>query len=175
MLAHIKMLCLFILTLAVTVLLLALLNWIPSFIQPESIRKYGSLEDVQKALHTVKIYLPAYFPERLQWPPSEIYAQNKPYTLVLMHVKERQRDHIVLGIRQVDARSARAIRLRIEPTRITQQEMIAIKGRPAVLSLASCADGSVCNMVAWREGNYRLTVVARDSARELIRIAESML
>jgi hypothetical protein len=175
MVSNLKMFCLFVLMLVPTVLILTLLHWIPLSIRNEGIRKYGSLEDVQRELQIKKIYLPSYFPERLQWPPFEIYAQNKPFTMVLMHVKERGRDHILLAIRQVDANFSSSVRLRIEPMRIKKKERVVIKGREAVLSLALCADGTVCNEIAWQEEGYTLTIVARSSARELIRIAESTL
>ena len=161
--------------LSITILALTLLNWIPLVVRSEGFRKYASLEEVQKDLHLRKVYLPSYFPDRLQWPPFEIYAQSKPFTMILMHVKERQKNRIVLAMRQVDAHVSSPMKLRLEPTQIAKQEQVTIKGREAVLSRASCADGTVCNTLAWQEEGYILTLVARDSVQELIRIAESML
>jgi hypothetical protein len=173
--ANVKMLCLFVLMLSATILVLLLLNWIPLAVRNDGIRKYASVEEVQKKLHLRKVYLPSYFPDYLQWPPFEIYAQSKPFTLLLMHVKEREKNRIVLAMRQVDARVSSPMRLRIEPTQINKQEQVTLKGHPAVLSWASCDDGTVCNTLAWQEDGYTLTLVARESVAELIRIAESML
>lgn len=173
--SSLKVFFLFVLMLAATVLVLRVLNWVPLSIPSEGIRRYASLEDVQKQLKIRKIYLPSYFPDRLQWPPSEIYAQNKPFSMVLIHLKERGTDQIVVGIRQVDAKFSSSLRLRIEPTEIRREEEVVIKGRSAVLSLAFCADGTVCNEIVWQEDGYTLTIVAKDSVPELIRIAESVL
>jgi hypothetical protein len=174
LMSNLKMFSVFFLILLVTVLVLMILNWIPLAIRSKGIQRYRSVESVQKALMIRKIYLPSYFPDYLQWPPAEIFAQSQPFPMVLMHVKERGRDRIVLAIRQADVRASNPLKLRIEPVQITKQEQVMLKGRPAVLSLALCADGSVCNQIVWQEAGYTLTLVARDAVQELIRIATSM-
>jgi hypothetical protein len=175
LMSNLKMFSVFLLILFMTVLVLMILNWIPLVIRSKGIQRYGSLENVQKALMIRTIYLPSYFPDHLQWPPAEIFAQSTPFPMVLMHVKERGRDRIVLAIRQVDAHASNPLKLRIEPVQIKKQEQVMLKGRTAVLSLALCADGTACNQIVWQEEGYTLTLVVRDTVQELIRIAESML
>ena len=159
----------------VTVIMLALLNWFPSAVQKEGIRKYKSIEDVETQLKIKKIFLPAYFPQYLIWPPAEIYAQRKPYNMVLMHFTNYERKEIVLSIRQVDPADPAPLVSRIEPVTIKQRDNVLIKGRKGLLSIALCPGGEPCNSVRWREEGYEVEIIAKDSVKELLKIADSMM
>jgi len=155
--------------------ILRLLDWLPLVIQDESLRRYASVEDVQRELKIGKILLPSYFPQYLSWPPSEIFAQEKPFPLVLLYFKDLNTGDVVLAIRQSDSKDPAPVPLRIEPKKIASRRNIVVKGRNAELSVAACEDGRTCNAVSWREEGYTITIVARDSIQELLRIASSML
>jgi len=144
-------------------------------IKDEGMRRYRSIEDVKTTLKIRKVFLPSYFPQHLKWPPSEIYAQAKPYTVALMHFNDQNTGEIVLAIRQADSREEKPLRSRIEPEKIKSREAIDLKGRAARLSLASCGGGEPCSSVTWQEESYTLTVTSKTPARELIQIAESMI
>jgi hypothetical protein len=159
----------------VTVVVLSLLNWVPSAIQKEGLRKYKSIEDVKTELNIKKIFLPAYFPHYLVWPPSEIYASGKPYKMILMHFTNYKKTEIVLSIRQAEPAAPSFLQSRIEPVTVKKRDQVVIKGREGMLSIALCAGGEPCNSVAWREDGYNVEIVAKDSVEELLKIAESMV
>jgi hypothetical protein len=159
----------------VTVIMLALLNWFPSAVQKEGIRKYKSIEEVENRLKIKKIFLPSYFPQYLIWPPAEIYARRKPYKMVLMHFTNYERKEIVLSIRQVDPSDPAPLMSRIEPVTIKQRDKVLIKGRRGLLSIALCPGREPCNSVTWREEGYDVEIIAKDSVTELLKIAESMM
>jgi hypothetical protein len=158
-----------------TVLLLKLLNWVPLNIHYEGMKRYKDIEDARTALKLKKVLLPSYFPQYLEWPPAEIFAQKEPFVTVLMHFTRRDNGETVLAIRQSDARQTEPVRTRIDPERIRTEENITIKGRPARLYNAVCPGRRSCTKVVWQEEGYSFTVIGEDSPGELLRLAESML
>src|SRR3990172_8810751 len=105
-----KTFLLFVIMVLATVVVLRLLSWVPMTIKDEGMRRYRSIEDVKTTLKIRKVFLPSYFPQHLKWPPSEIYAQAKPYTVALMHFNDQNTGEIVLAIRQADSREAKPLR-----------------------------------------------------------------
>jgi hypothetical protein len=172
---RIRGIILFCVMVAAVVIVLRLLDWVPSSISSSGVNRYKTLEDVETSLKIEKIYQPVYFPQHLTWPPSEIFAQGKPYPLVVMHFTDRQGPDIVLAIRQSDLRDPSPLRTRLELASVGKQEDILLKGRRARVSLGTCRDGETCNSVSWREGDHVLTVTEKGPEEELLRIAESML
>lgn len=165
---------LFLVLVAGTVLGLQLLNWLPLALQGGGLRRYNSVEDVQRSLGLKQLYLPSYFPETMQWPPSEILGQLRPYRLVLIHFQERGSGRVILAICQAKQEVEEVPPLRLEPSRIRGEQSLELKGHKAVLELGVDAAGNSCNRLSWVENGFRLTVVARESRDELLRIAESM-
>ena len=174
---QLKMLFSFALLIILLVAVLELLNWMPSIIDSESLRKYGSIELVKRKLHIEKIYMPAYLPEglNLKWPPSEIYAQKKPFLMILMHFQHRDSADIGLTVYQVDSRTKYQPEPRIKIIRIKNKSRVSIKDREGTLVTAVCENDTPCNKVSWKEGDFLLTVTGKDSERDLIRIAGSMI
>lgn len=174
---QIKMFAFFILMIALLVVVLELINWIPSIIEKEGLRRYETIEFVRKKLHIEKIYMPSYLPEdlNLRWPPAEIYAQKKPFTMIIMHFYQRDSRDIGLIVHQVDAGANYRPESRIKFTEIKKESRVLIKGREGVLITAICENNSPCNRVSWKEGEFLLTVIGKHSRRDLIRIAMSMI
>ncbi len=173
--AHLKKYVIFgAMVVAVTVML-SLLNWVPTIFQKEGVRKYKSIEDAKAELKLSKLFLPSYFPQYLIWPPSEIYGRRKPAKMVLMHFINYERKDVVLSIMQADSSDPHPLKSRIEPVKIRKREGILIKGRKGELSLALCAGGEPCNCVTWESEGYTFTIIAKDSVKELLKIAESVI
>ncbi len=172
---RLKMAVLFAAMVVSLMMVLRFLNWVPAAFQKTEVRRYRNIEDVRAGLKIQKVFLPSYFPQYLTWPPDEIFGRRRPYPLVLMHFMNQQRKEIALAIRQVDARDASPVVSRIEPVAIHSEENISIKGRPARLLIATCPGKRTCISVMWQEDGYAFTVTAKDSVREVTRIAESMI
>lgn len=154
---------------------LKVLGWLPGAVSKTEIRNYRSLEDARAALKIKRIYMPSYFPQYLSWPPDEILARRKPYALVLMHFDNDQRREIALAIRQADSRDPAPLKMRIEPVSMRSAEDMVVKGRKVRLFMAICPGNRACNGVTWQDEGYTLTVIARDSVEEVLKIAESMI
>ncbi len=160
---------------AVFAAILNLLNWVPSILQKEGVRKFKTIEDVKGELKLGRLFLPSYFPQYLIWPPSEIYGRKKPAKMVLMHFVNYNKKDVVLSVMQAESSDPHPLRSRIEPVKTRKRESKLIKGRRGDLSLALCSGGEPCNTVTWEEDGYTLTIIAKDSVEELLKIAESMM
>ncbi len=159
------------------VVILALLNWLPSIIQKNKLKKFESVEAARKELHMKNIYLPAYIPEHLGlvWPPAEIYAQDSPFNAILMHFNFKDKKEIGLIIHQVDAGAQYEIKPHIKIRQLREGRSISVKHRTALLVPAVCGNDSPCHQLSWNENGTVLTLIGEFTAQELIKIAASML
>ncbi|MEW6409821.1 MAG: hypothetical protein AB1488_06880 [Nitrospirota bacterium] len=165
----------FALTVAILIVALKVINWIPVAIQKDEIRRYRDIEEVKSKLKIKDIYVPAYFPEYFSWPPSEIWAQKKPFPAVIMHFIYKDRRDIALIIAQTYSKSDFSAQFKIKPLHIKERVRLSIKGRDGELVLGLCENNVPCTQVSWIEGAYRLNVIGKYPPIELIKIAESML
>jgi len=164
----------FIVTVAVILLVLKLLNWLPSVLENEGLRKYGSVDDVRAALKISKVYVPAYFPEYIQWPPAEIFAQRRPFPLIMMHFTHRDSKSFALSLFQVDARAAFELPYKSDVLYVRKESQVNVKNRVGKLVIAVCSGRERCNRLSWEEGMYRITLIADDTPEQLIKMAESV-
>lgn len=158
---------------AVVVAALKLLNWIPGALEPGLMARYPSIEDAVAKLGLREVYVPAYFPESLGWPPAEILAQSRPYEAVIMQFVRARDGETALVISQ--ARSADfepEVAVRIHTVR--EIVPVDLDGRKARLEAGSCEDGSACSRIRWEEGEVRIVLTMRAPPAEIIRIARSM-
>ena len=173
--AHLRKYIIFAIMIVALVVMLDLLNWVPTIFQKEGVRKYKTIEDAKAELKLSKLFLPSYFPQYLMWPPSEIYGRRKPAKMVLMHFVNYERKDVVLSLMQAESSDPHPLKSRIEPVKTRKREGILIKGRRGELSLALCAGGEPCNLVTWASEGYTFTIIAKDSVQELLKIAESVI
>lgn len=161
-------------SMAALVLGLLFLNWLPFAIDDKGLRQHVSVTEASKVLKGQKLLLPSYFPERLSWPPFEILAGSRPSLAAVMHFKDVQSGEITLAIVQSEAGRPPPVS-RIEPSRILSKEQVLIKGRKGSFTLALCPDKKPCNRAVFFEDGWRIAVTARESKREILLIAQSML
>jgi len=164
----------FVATMVVVAGLLKVLNWAPGTLEPGLMARYPSIDAAVSTLGIRKIYVPAYFPETLRWPPAVVLAQSKPYQAVVMEFSRAGDGQTVLVISQAAStlfEPDSAIRFRT----ISEEVPLDLLGRKAGLEAGVCEDRSACSRVQWDEGKVRIVLTMKASSVELIRIAESML
>ena len=164
----------FALVLAAVVVSLKALNWVPGALEPGLMARYPSIGDAVSTLGLRKVYVPAYFPETLNWPPAVVLAQSKPYQAVVMEFSRARDGQTGLVISQAAStlfEPDAAIRFRT----ISEKVSLDLRGRKAALEAGECEDRSACSRVQWDEGTVRIVLTMRAPSVELIRIAESML
>jgi len=154
--------------------MLQIVNWIPSAIEGGSLRRYRTLDDVRKHLSIDPLYQPVYYPRSVQWPPSLVAAQTKPYPAVVMEFRKSDSDGTALSIIQTALpHPPLSDKIRLRVTRASTSFLL--KGRPAVLESGLCRDNEQCSRLTWNDGTYHLSVAMTDAPIELVRIAESMV
>ncbi len=162
----------FTLMIAVLVVILKIANWLPMAVQSDSMKRYGSIDEVRMKLNIRDIYVPSYFPQNFTWPPSEILAQNRPFTAIIMEFKTRERDDIILIISQA-ASAHFSPGGKITIAQIRETIPYNLKGRNALLEMGTCNNSEPCSRISWDEGRYKMNIIAKYTPIELVRIAES--
>jgi hypothetical protein len=153
---------------------LQILNWIPSAVQEGAFRRFESIDEVRSHLKIHPLLVPVYYPSSVQWPPSLIAAQTRPYTAVVMEFLNSGSGDTGLVITQT-ALSHQPIEEKIRFTVVRETVRYAVKGRTALLEVGTCGNGERCSRISWDEGAYRMSVVMKASPVDLVRIAESMI
>ena len=163
-----------VLTIAAVLIVLKTLNWLPTMIQKDMLRKFDSVDEVQSKLNIRGLQVPSYFPESIMWPPSEILAQAKPYPAVLMIFNDAKTRGVALVISEAASDSFSANTL-IPFVQITRKVPFDLKNRKALLEVGMCKKDEPCSRLSWTENKYRIVLTMKSPPFELIRIAESML
>ena len=158
----------------VLIVALKLIDLLPSAIQPEAVRRYASIAEAKSILGIPRIYLPAYFPKTLEWPPSRVLAQKKPFVAVIMEFRSVASRKVALVVTQTSSRRLRQ-RSAIHLQRIQQTSSVRLKGRESVVESGFCDDGERCSAITFMDGGLWINVQMRSSAEELLVLAGSML
>ncbi|MGE5284420.1 MAG: hypothetical protein ACM3OG_05560 [Actinomycetota bacterium] len=161
------------------ILIIALkgLNWLPLVAEKDLMRRYGDFEEMRTSLGIQGVFVPSYFPEDFRWPPARILAQGKPYPAVIMEFDrsgEGKAGEVGMMIYQA-AKDGFSPGGPLELSRVRERATYFLRGRPAILEVGSDAKGEPCSRISWREKEVRITLLARLTPFELMRVAESML
>ena len=156
---------------------LNLLNWLPNLLNPHRLKRFSSIDAARKELNVEKIYLPTYMPEdlHLSWPPSDVYAQDTPFPAAIMHFTFKGSSDIGLVIQQAGKKAYYDFSPAIRITDRQKPVSILIKNRRADLASAECDSKVQCQIISWTEGKTIITLTGKVPAREIIKIASSML
>src|SRR5512143_1466804 len=163
--------------LAILVIALKALNWIPLIAQKDLMRRYGDFEEMRTAVGIRQVFVPSYFPEDFRWPPTGILAQGKPYPAIIMEFersgegKTREVGMMIYQAASDDFSPGGPLVL----SRIREQATYDLKGRSAILEVGVGVKGEPCSRISWREKDVRITVLALLTPIELMKVAESML
>lgn len=161
---------------AVVVALLTLLNWIPSFINEDSVRRYDSVEEAARSLgFDSKALVPKFFPEGISWPPSMILAQKKPYKAIVIEFREAKTVKTALIVILSSLKDSNVRLQRITMTELKEKTEYMLKGKVALLEVGTCGKGETCSRMTWQENGLNFTVLFMSSPFKLIKVAESMI
>ena len=170
-------LLLFGITVALVTGVLAILNWLPSLMQGQAMKRFASVDAAKKELRLKGLFLPTYIPEHLNlaWPPAEVYAQTVPFRAFIVHLHYRDRKETGLVIQQTDANAPYRIEPLIKIRVKAAGSRISIKDRQAELVPAVCEGDIPCNEVSWNEGGTIITIICACSTQDTVKIASSTL
>lgn len=164
----------FLLITAVVVGFIKMANWLPLVFQQETLRQYSSVEEVRSALQVKDLYVPAYFPQTISWPPSLILAQTRPSAAFMMTFNRRNSAETALIITQAVSNAFdRTPGLKL--IKVAESTPYQLHDRTAILEVGTCRNGEQCSRISWQEGRYQMALLMKAPPFELIRIAESMV
>lgn len=163
----------FLIAIALLIAVLKILYWLPSAIQADIMKSYNSIEEAKSRLNIKEIYTPLYFPKSLVWPPSNVLAQKKPYTAILMEFKNEKGD-VALIISQAASNKFTPDK-KIKMAQVSQKVNFNLKGRDANLVVGICKNEDPCSSISWNEAHYSLIVIAKLPPVELVKLCESMI
>ena len=161
------------LVLGATVVTLSGLDHLPAWMQgqPRGVRRLASIEEAERRLKA-RLFLPAYFPDTLRWPPSAVrYVGGDPSSVALLF------DGSSGGLELVFAQTAGGsgpISPRVFPeASVLQRFPLAVGEGEGWLERVVGDDGAVWNEVTWLQRGERLALRGKGSVEQLIRMARS--
>ncbi len=146
---------------------LFILKLVPPAIEKEE-QTFATIDQAEKAIGR-KVVLPAYFPDFLSWPPSQIRGKGQPNAWIALSVNSGE---------QKDA-------LTIEEWFFPQTEPSPPKV-PSIEKTQTQVDGTAASLLVWQEGGvtYRriywteggmlVSITSLGSLEELSKIAQSV-
>ena len=164
-----------ILAAAGVVALLAVLNWVPSIMQKDFVKRYNSIDEAKRSSGIATVLIPTYFPEGISWPASFIVAQKRPYQALVMEFRETESGKTSLILIQSSSPDAEKQFQRIRISEIREETEFSLKGRLATLRAGMCDNGMSCSSLTWQEGGIYHSVLFMSSPFELIKVSESMI
>lgn len=163
-------------------LFLRLLNALPSYLQPETLREEHSVATVAEAEAVLKrkLLLPSYFPEYLLWPPGKITVQQRPVPFVRLVVYartgiyDRAGQMPVLIIHQGSPGIIEEGTEPLLPFLLLTKETVRLGQVAAELSTYRAKDGQPWYRLSWPSEGQAVVVTSSLPLKEVLRMASSM-
>jgi len=150
-------------------------NRLPFLVQEDFPRQFASLDEARRTIELDPVLIPSYFPEGISWPPSFIFAQNRPYKVLVMEFKDSLSGTPKLIIIQSATSGSITQYQRIRLAVVKEEIEYVLKGKNAFLQIGTCENTMPCSQITWQDGAERCTVLLMSSPFEVIKIAESMI
>ncbi len=151
------------------------LDRVPAWVAgtPHGVRVYESVGDAEHALGA-RIWLPAFYPDTLAWPPARVDAWPGPPAVVAVHVNARRGGGERLVVVQSIGSPASPPPILLAAGEILNRAEVVVGGRAAVVTRVVVPDGDVVHDVQWDQAGRRVTVRYHGPVEELLLIADSL-
>lgn len=158
--------------LGVTALLLAGLDAVPSWLagEPRDVRRVSSVEEAERRLH-VRLFLPGYFPQTIEWPPSSVRVIAGRSGGAALAFDGRSGGHYMLLVQA--ARSAEVPPRLLPPATVLDESPVWLQGERVTLRRIVGPDGTVWRELGWRAKERGMVLRSRGSVEEMLRMARS--
>jgi hypothetical protein len=169
-----KMIAILIWVSGATVLTLALLGKAPGWLAGEE-RHVRTVERVEDAARRAgaRLYLPAYFPQRLAWPPERIRIAGGQGGSVAITFASTEDGLPSLILFQATVAGEPISPLLLGKARVLHQSRTTVGTSPATYANV-LADGANWQQLTWQVGGIQLVLRARSAEPELYRLAHGL-
>ncbi|MBI2835223.1 MAG: hypothetical protein HYX76_12435 [Acidobacteria bacterium] len=159
----------------VTIVLLRALDSIPAALSAgaRGVIRVASIADVQRRVDA-PLLLPAYFPDTLRWPPTDVRFVRTPHPGVTLAFAGRQSGRARLIVSQsLDSNAAPGVGSHADVA-VLHETSIKLEAGPGTLRRLESADGTVWQELTSTIRGRNVRLRYRGSARELIAIAQGL-
>jgi hypothetical protein len=169
-----KMVAILIWVSGATALTLALLGRAPGWLAGEE-RHVRIVERVEEAARRTgaRLYLPAYFPQRLAWPPERIRIAGGHGGSVAITFASAEDGLPSLILFQATVAGEPISPLLLGKARVLHQSRTTVGTTPATIGNV-LADGANWQQLSWQVGGIQLVLRARSAEPELHRLAHGL-
>jgi hypothetical protein len=150
------------------------LDAVPGWIhgQPRGLRRVASVEEAERRLKA-RLFLPAYFPDTLRWPPAAVRLfADSPASVGLAF--EGRNGGVLLQFAQTVGGEGPISPLVLPPVTVLQSSVLAMPEGEGTLARIVGEDGAIWHEVSWTRGGHRLALRGKRSVEELVRMARSV-
>lgn len=138
----------------------------------EGVAYLPSIEAAERTLGE-RLWLPAYFPDTFAWPPTVVAVHRGPPPFVTLTFADRAGEP-VLVVSQSLGSGAPALPGPLPSARVLHRVTVRLHGDEAMLARVVGRDGRTWHDLAWEMHGRRLSLLARASADEVLRMASSV-
>lgn len=165
----------FMFMIAILFVSLKVINYLPSIIDGETLQRHRSIEEMKSAINVSHLYIPSYFPQGIEWPPSDILGQGKPFKAIVLKFRHGGSGDIAMVIYQVEMNRHITEEREVRITKVRERIQYNLKGREADLQVGACEDEEICSRISWTEDGFRVIISMKSTPFELLKIAESVI
>lgn len=156
-------------------LVIATIHQIPMWMGTTTTTSWSAIDQTRRVLPFHPI-LPIYYPDYLNWPPSDILTFGQPATCLVFHLQRPNVTTPVYAIRECPHTTTTTD----APTRLDLQAIhthttTTIHSREISLYYGTCLGGRQCINARWSSNDVDISVISTDGANALLRMVDSMI
>lgn len=171
-----SMIARYLLVMSVAAAGLAVLDRVPAWLTgaTHGARVYPTIAAAEEALGA-SLWLPAYYPDVLAWPPERVEATAEP-RVAAIRIADRQRRAERLVICQSIGAVAPAAGFPelLPPAEEVSAAEVKVDGHPARLARLMTPGGRIVHDLSWAQDGRRVTMRYEGTVVDLLRMAASM-
>jgi hypothetical protein len=158
-----------------TTVTLAALNTLPEWLgnNPHRVRSATSISAAEARLGR-GLWLPAYYPQWLAWPPASVRYVAGPPSIVGLELHTRDTGEPVMHYVQAAVATAAVPDLLLPAAQRSDESAARVSGHPAALATVRLADGSRWRELSWSDGDGRFVMRYRGHDADVLRMARSL-
>lgn len=149
----------------------ALPQWLGG--ERRGVTRFPSIEGAERALGE-RLFMPAYFPDTLRWPPASIRVFDGPPAWAALEFASRDGGTPGLVMYQARGTGAPAAVAVMPPARVLHEVDLPMEVGTATLVRVELPDGAIGNDLVWHRGDETLALRYLGPADELVTIARSL-
>jgi hypothetical protein len=169
-----KMIVILIWVSGATIVTLGVLGKTPTWLAGEErhIRNVETVDEAARRTHA-RLYLPAYFPKRLAWPPDKVRLVGGRGGSVAITLKSTEDGLPSLIVFQGTVPGEPISRLLLGKPRVVHQSRTTVGNVPATIGNV-VVDGAIWQQLEWQLDGIAIVLRARSAEPELYRLAHAL-